>query len=98
MTTNLVGQYQIANSTLFKQDQSIKLVLGSRSKPTPTKPKFYLLEHAKAGQFKYVSSLYPASEMAENGFQTYSMDYQGRPMILTINREKGLATIDVKNP
>ena len=94
--SNLCGRYQFANSTLHRQDAPpIKLVIGSRRKPTPQKPKFYLLQALPSGQYRYISSLYPnPSNEPENALQGYSMDYKGVPLILTLDRDRGQASID----
>jgi hypothetical protein len=92
--SNLSGQYHFANTTLQKNGSpDLKLVIASRKKPTPKKPKFYLLQALPTGRFTYVSSLYPIPEGAENGSQGYSLDWQGQEYTLTIDREAGIAQI-----
>jgi hypothetical protein len=96
---NLSGQYQIANSTLVSLDNpNQKLVIGTRKKPTPQKPPNYLLAALPGGKFTYLSSLFPAPNWAENGCQTYSLDYQGRYYTLEIDRTAGVASISPNTP
>jgi hypothetical protein len=91
---NLCGRYQFSNSTLLKQgNPPCKLVVGSRKKPSAQKPKYYLLEAQTTGQYKYLSSLYPIPNEAENSPQAYSMEVQGEHFTLILDREAGQAAI-----
>lgn len=91
---NLIGQYQLTNTTLLKAGTpSLKLVIASRKKPTPQKPKFYLLLALPAGGYQYVSSLYPAPEWPQNGPQVYSLDWSGQVYTLEIRADQGQASI-----
>ena len=92
--TNLVGSYQKDKSNLTKG--SIHLVIGTRQKPTITKPSHFLLFRHPKGNHTYISSLYPLSlKQAENDLQAYSFDLDSVGYILTIE-QGGEVTISNK--
>lgn len=94
---NLIGQYHLANSILEKEEKpGFRLLIVSRKKPTPQKPKNYLLLKADQGKDTYISSLYPAPEWSENDLQTYFLDFRGLNYVLTIDRQKSVARISEK--
>jgi hypothetical protein len=96
---NLQGQYHLTNSTLLKEDtQQTHLLIGSRRKPTPTKPKYFLLEKVSQKGGKYISSLYPSPKWAENGLQAYFFDFGGQDYELTLDRPNQRATISQRPP
>lgn len=97
MDTNLTGQFVIDKSNLIRSD--LHLVIGQRKKPTPTKPKYYLLARLSPSSHVFISSLYPTGqESPEIGSQVYSLDHTGRSYILTIDQESGKATITPNSP
>jgi hypothetical protein len=93
MSSNLVGLYQIDKSNLLKQSENLHLVIGTRKQPTPTKPKYYLLQRLPNNRHIYVSSLFDAPQWAENGLQVYSLDWQGVNLKLTMNQTAQTAAI-----
>jgi hypothetical protein len=93
--TNLGGCYEIANKNLTKIDApTFHLVIGTRNKPTPKKPKTYLLRRFPDGKHKYLSSLFPIQNKAENSPQAYSLDYEGHGYNLIFNNINGQAIIN----
>lgn len=89
--TNLVGTYQKDKSNLTKGP--IHLVIGTRQKPTPSKPSHFLLFRQPNGSHTYISSLYPIGlNEAKNGSQAYSFDLDRIGYILTIEQD-GKTTI-----
>lgn len=83
--TNLVGTYQKDKSNLLKGN--IHLVIGTRQKPTITKPSHFLLFRHPKGNHTYISSLYPLSQkQAKNDSQAYSFDLDSVNYILTIEQ------------
>jgi hypothetical protein len=96
METNLKGEYQINNSNLLKSEGlPLRLVIGSRKKPTGKKPLHFILEHLESGKYIFLSSLFPCSNEAKNDQESYSMDYKGLNYLLTIDREANNAKIEV---
>jgi len=88
---NLIGSYQKDKSNLHKGD--IQLVIGTRQKPTPTKPSHFLLFRHPTGKHTYISSLYPIGlNEAKNGSQAYSFDLDNIGYILAIE-QGGTTTI-----
>jgi hypothetical protein len=59
----LQGCYEINNKTLVNtSDKGLqRLVIGTRKKPTPTKPTNYILSK-QGGKYNYVSSMYPTTK------------------------------------
>lgn len=97
MDTNLIGQFVTDKSNLIRSD--LHLVIGQRKKPTPTKPKYYLLARLSPSNHVFISSLYPTGqEGAEIGQQVYSLDHTGRSYTLVIDQEAGKATITANSP
>ena len=95
---NLVGQYQTDNSNLLNVSQSgLHLVIGTRRKPTPQKPKSYLLQRLTPKQHIYISSLFEWQEVAKEGITAYSFDYQGAEYVLMLNHNTNTATISFLN-
>lgn len=67
----LSGRYDRQGSTLKGSEKPITLIIGTRKKASPKKPKYYLLQKHSPQKFTYVSSLFPINEY------TFSADYQG---------------------
>lgn len=83
--TNLCGRYSVSNQDLQNTENSIRLVVGTRKKPTIEKPKHYLLQ--KTGiSFVYISSLYPTTigEKATEKPVVYQFEYQGCKYLLSV--------------
>lgn len=94
MLSNLAGVYHIDKSNLVKP--GIHLVIGTRKKPTPNKPKYYLLRRDSPSKHVFISSLYPeGQEGAENSLQAYSLDWGGVRYKLIINSAEGTAAMAV---
>ncbi len=95
MRANLKGEYQINNSHLLKsQGSPLRLVIGTRKKPTGKKPLHFILEHLASGKYIFLSSLFPYSHEAKTGQETYSMDYEGVNYLLSIERNTNKAEIE----
>jgi hypothetical protein len=91
---NLVGQYQTDNSNLLKESQiRLHLVIGTRKKTTPQKPKNYLLQRVNPKEHLFISSLYEWPQRAENGTTAYYFDWKGNYYSLTINQIASTAAI-----
>lgn len=93
--SNLVGQYQTANTSLQKLGEKVHLIIGTRKKTTPQKPVKYLLQRLSPSQHIFISSLYQWQEMTENGKQAYSFDYKGIEYVLMIDPVAGIGTISL---
>lgn len=93
--TNLIGRYHFDKSNLVKPD--LHLVIGTRRKPSLTKPKHYLL--IKSGKdFLYLSSIYPFDQdMPEKvtDAQIFSLDFQGATYLLTLKTVEKQAQITI---
>lgn len=95
---NLSGQYEMTRSQLVNFSNQVTLIIGTRKKPTPTKPKHFLLFKSPQGQHSYLSSLYPdPSKQAENDLQGYSFEVDGVWYTLTIDRGVSQATVSFKD-
>lgn len=99
MFSNLVGQYQTDKSDLVKVSENLHLVIGTRQKPTPQKPKNYLLQRINPKQHIYISSLYEVPVFSPNEptapLQAWSFDWQGKNYQLTIDHKNSTATISL---
>ena len=94
----LVGQYQTDNSNLLNLSQSgLHLVIGTRKKPTPQKPKNYLLQRVSPTKHIYISSLFEWQELTAEGISAYSMDYNGQDYVLHIDHNTKKASISLLN-
>ena len=96
MSSNLVGAFHIDKANLLSPDQKLHLVIGSRQKPTPTKPKYYLLQRLSPKEHIYISSLFEVPEWSVNAPQHYSFDWKGQEYTLTIDQAKKTTIIDQK--
>ena len=91
--SNLAGRYNIDKSNWVKP--GIHLVVGTRKKTTPNKPKNYLLRRDSPLKHVFISSLYPeGQEGAEKSPQTYSIDWQGVAYGVTVNQDSQTAEIN----
>lgn len=92
--SKLCGQYQTDKSNLLKA--GTHLVIATRRKESPNKPKNYLLLK-ESGGFKYLSGLYPFTGDLEpiSGVQFFSLDYQGEDYLLCLNAAKNEAKISL---
>jgi hypothetical protein len=96
MRANLKGGYQITNSHMLKSEgPPLRLVIGSRKKPTGKKPLHFILEHLESGKYIFLSSLFPYENEAKNNQETYSLDYEGVNYLLSIDRNANKAEIEV---
>jgi len=98
MKSKIVGNYHIKNSRLQKINDSFELVIGTRKKPTITKPLNYLLICLPNNKFGYVSSMYLINrESHENAFKTYSIEVDSIEYQLSIDMGKKQAKIEYLN-
>jgi hypothetical protein len=98
MKSKVVGNYQIKNSRLQKINDSLELVIGTRKKPTITKPLNYLLICLPNNKFGYVSSMYRLTpESTKNDLQMYSIEVEGIEYQLSIDMANKYAIIEYLN-
>ena len=98
MKSKVVGNYQIKNSRLQKINDSLELVIGTRKKPTITKPLNYLLICLPNNKFGYLSSMYLIGEKSlKNDSQTYSIEVDTIEYQLSINMGNKQAKIEYLN-
>jgi hypothetical protein len=94
----LVGDYQTDNTNFLNVSQSgLHLVIGTRKKPTPQKPKKYLLQKVSPTKYIYISSLFEWQEMTDNGITAYSIDYEGVDYVFRIDHNTKTASISLLN-
>lgn len=72
---SLVGNFQREGNTLIAQ--GVKLLISERKQPTPTKPKYFLVDKVNN---QYVSSLFETEAL-----HTYRFDFKGVKYLLTLN-------------
>ena len=78
------GIYNIVGNTLKQTGVNFKLIITTRSEPTPKKPKLFLIAKPlektfpDGSNYVYISSLYPKNDT------TFIFDYQGNKHSLTI--------------
>lgn len=98
MNSKVVGNYQIKNSRLQKINDSLELVIGTRKKPTITKPLNYLLICLPNNKFGYLSSMYRIGlESPKNDSQTYSIEVDRIEYQLSIDMGNKHAIIENLN-
>jgi hypothetical protein len=98
MNPKVVGNYQIKNSRLQKINDSLELVIGTRQKPTITKPLNYLLICLPNNKFGYLSSMYLINrESHENALKTYSIEVDRIEYQLSIDIVNKHAIIEYLN-
>jgi hypothetical protein len=98
MNSKVVGNYQIKNSRLQKINDSLELVIGTRQKPTITKPLNYLLICLPNNKFGYLSSMYRITlESTKNDLQMYSIEVNGVEYQLSIDMGNKQAIIEYLN-
>jgi hypothetical protein len=91
---NLPGTYQQQGAYLTGPD--LTLIIGTRRKPTPHKPKHYLLAKGKGSpgaRDLWISSIYPTPDHPNR----YTFDFQGIAYILTTDAAEPFATIAVSS-
>jgi len=94
MNSKVVGNYQIKNSRLQKINDSLELVIGTRQKPTITKPLNYLLICLPNNKFSYLSSMYQIGlESTKNHLQAYAIEVDRIQYQLLINAIEKIAEI-----
>lgn len=72
---DFLGIFQRKGKTLTAQ--GVKLLISERKQPTPTKPKYFLVDKVSN---QYVSSLFETE-----GLHTYNFDYKGVKYLLTLH-------------
>lgn len=97
MKPKLAGQYDLSKSNLLKGD--LHLVIGTRHKASPNKPKNFLLHRAGKDHF-YLSSLYPVQDAAEGPgeAQIWHFDYEGGKYTLAVKQAENQAEISPMEP
>lgn len=92
--SNLQGEYQFTNYSMLRSvDTQMTFIISNRHKESVHKPKSFLLRVLPSGGRQYVSSLFPCPKWPENGLQTYTLDWQGKTYLLTLDRDNGKASI-----
>jgi len=96
MAVKLAGRYDLNKSNLLRND--LHLVIGTRHKASPNKPKNFLLHRSGKDHF-YLSSLYPVQDAAEGSrdAQIWHFDYQGGKYTLAIKQAENQAEISPIN-
>lgn len=95
---NLMGSYYMIQANLVSFSNQVTMTIGTRKKPTPTKPKYFLLLKLPNGKAVYLSSLYPIGQKGlENGFEGYSFEVDDIWYILTIDKGSGQAEVTLFN-
>lgn len=74
-SNSLVGIFQREGKTLTAQ--GVKLLISERKQPTPTKPKYFLVDKVSN---QYVSSLFETEAL-----YTYNFDHKGVKYLLTLH-------------
>lgn len=96
--SNLMGSYYMTQTKLVNISNGVTLTIGTRKKPTPTKPKYFLLLLTQQGKRVYLSSLYPDPlKQAESDPQGYSFEVDQVWYNLVLNRSVGQVTISLFN-
>lgn len=97
--TNLSGSYHLDKANMVCPAQNLHLVIGTRRKPTPQKPPFYLLQRLSPQQHIYISSLFEWQEVASNeptgAKNWYSFDWQGTNYVLCLDHASKEARISL---
>ena len=98
MDSKVIGIYQFQNSRLKKINDSLELVIGTRKKPTITKPLNYLLICLPNNKFGYLSSMYQIGlKSLENDLQVYSIEVDAIEYQLSIDMSNKHAKIEYLN-
>lgn len=96
--SNLVGDYHITQTQLVNFFNGVTLTIGTRKKPTPTKPPYFLLLVTPSGSRVYLSSLYPdPRKQAENDPQVYGFEVDGVWYTLTLDKGVGQAAVTLQD-
>jgi len=82
-SNSLVGIFERKGKTLTAQ--GVKLLISERKQPTPTKPKYFLVDKVSN---RYVSSLFETE-----GLYTYNFDHNGVKYLLTLNPTSATITL-----
>lgn len=91
----ITGTYHRAGAYLEPwpaSSQGITLIIGTRTVPTPHKPKHYLLAKGMGtapARDKWISSLFPVPD--SDG--TFSLDYAGSKYLLEFDEKQALARV-----
>jgi hypothetical protein len=80
---SFVGILERKGKTLTAQ--GVKLLISERKQPTPTKPKYFLVDKVSN---RYVSSLFETE-----GLYTYNFDYNGVKYLLTLQPTHATITL-----
>jgi len=82
-SNSLVGIFERKGKTLTAQ--GVKLLISERKQPTPTKPKYFLVDKVSN---QYVSSLFETE-----GLHTYNFDHNGVRYLLTLQPTQATITL-----
>jgi hypothetical protein len=80
---SLVGIFQREGKTLTAP--GVKLLISERKKPTPTKPKYFLVDKVTDS---YISGLFETEAL-----HTYNLDYRGVKYLLTLHPTTATITL-----
>lgn len=93
MSSKLIGDYQLSKSELIGNNQIF--VFCTRKHPTPTKPKYYLLQKI-GNKFTYISSLYQTNK--SECVSSFTFDFKENNYMLDINNCNSTALINSITP
>lgn len=91
MIPKLIGEYQICKNTLKGADN--QYLICKRKQPTTRKPTYYLLEQI-GKKTRYISSLYPKTDIKQECVDRYELEYNRKYYLLSINNCKSSASIN----
>jgi len=91
MSSKLIGEYQIHKNTLKGIDN--QYLICKRKQPTAKKPTFYLLD-LTTKKTKYISSLYPKTDINLECVDQYELEYNRKYYLLSINNCNSSASIN----
>jgi hypothetical protein len=80
---SLVGNFQREGKTLTAP--GVKLLISERKKPTPTKPKYFLVNKTTDS---YISGLFETEAL-----HTYNLDYRGVKYLMTLTPTTATITL-----
>ncbi len=84
----------MTQTQLVNISNGVTLTIGTRKKPTPTKPPYFLLLVTPKGDRVYLSSMYPDPlKQAENELQGYRFEVDGVWYTLIIDKGVRQATV-----
>jgi hypothetical protein len=91
MDSKLIGEYQFIKNTLKSIDN--QFLICKRKQPTIRKPTYYLLQQI-GKKTRYISSLYPKTDINLECVDRYELEYNRKYYLLSINNCNSSASIN----